>query len=73
MLDMTKFHEWLEANRGMAAKLQAALKVNATSISNVKHGRRRMPPYWMPVVHNLSRGKLTLDTLLNENGSTRRS
>lgn len=69
MIDMTKFAQWLEANRGMATNLRHALNVNATTISNVKQGRRRMPPYWMPIVHRLSQGKLSLATLLEENGS----
>jgi hypothetical protein len=72
MIDMTKFAQWLEANRGMAKQLQIALNVNATTISNVKTGRRRMPPYWMPVVHQLSKGKLGLASLIEENGSKRR-
>lgn len=69
---MTKFAQWLEANRGMAKQLQLALNVNATTISNVKTGRRRMPPYWMPVIHKMSKGKLTLAVLLGENGSRRK-
>lgn len=66
---MTKFTQWLEANRGMAAQLRRILNVNATTVSNVKQGRRPMPPYWMPIVHRLSKGKLSLATLLEENGS----
>lgn len=66
---MTKFTQWLEANRGMAAKLAKELGVGPGTISNVKKNRRRMPPYWMPVIHKLSRGKLPLAALLEENGS----
>jgi hypothetical protein len=69
---MTKFAQWLEANRGMAKQLQLALNVNATTVTNVKRGRRRMPPYWMPVVHQMSKGSLPLATLLEENGGKRR-
>jgi len=68
---MTKFSEWLELNRGMAAQLSRELKVSTAAISGVKRGKR-MPPYWMPVVNKMSKGKLSLATLLDENGSRRR-
>ena len=64
------FKKWLDANPGMATRLMGALRkklkhsVNATCISNVKHGKRRMPPAWMPVIVQLSGGSLTYEGLV---------
>lgn len=66
---MTKFQHWLDSTPGMASQLAKELGVGPGTISNVKKRRRRMPPYWMPIVNKLSSGKLSLETLLLENGS----
>lgn len=60
---MQKFKTWLEANRGMAAQLRKTLKVNATVISNVKHGRMPMPYNWFQAVAELSGGAFAIEEL----------
>jgi hypothetical protein len=64
---MSKFSEWLDAQRGRAAMLAKELMVTPVAVSSVKKGGKRMPPYWMPVVNKISR--IPLKTLLEENGS----
>lgn len=64
---MTKFAQWLNINPGMSKRLRMRLGINPTNISNVKHERRPMPGYWMPVVISLAGGALTYEDLVTEN------
>lgn len=57
---MQKFHKWLADNPGMTSILQKTLAVNATCISNVRHGRRPMPTRWMPEILRVSDGRITI-------------
>lgn len=63
---MTKFSDWLTQNPGMSKALRARLGINPTNVSNVKRGRRPMPMYWLPVVVEMSGGKLTYEQLVAE-------
>ena len=61
---MTNFKTWLDAERGRATTLQKKLGVNATTISNVKHGRHLMPTRWMKTIVEMAKSDLTYERLL---------
>ena len=64
MMAMNNFTNWLNAERGRATTLQKKLGVNATTISNVKHGRRLMPTRWMKTIVKMSKNALTYEQLV---------
>lgn len=57
---MKEFHDWLNTNRGMATKLRKELGINATMISNAKHGRILIPTGWMEAIEAMSKGRITI-------------
>lgn len=61
---MHKFKSWLNATPGLATTLRKKLDVTAGSISNVKHSRRLMPLAWMPLIQEMSSGKLTIPSMV---------
>jgi hypothetical protein len=61
---MKEFREWLDENRGMATRLHTALGINATMISNAKHERILIPTSWMPTIHDLSKGRLSIEKMV---------
>lgn len=64
---MTRFEQWLEEQNGRATKLAETLGVTRNYVSAVKKGKSRMPPYWMPIINQITR--IPLKVLLEENGS----
>jgi DNA-binding transcriptional regulator YdaS (Cro superfamily) len=64
---MTKFAEWLNDNPGMQRKLCELLKTRESTVSSVKVRRRPMPTWWMPAIVKASKGRLTYETLIQEN------
>lgn len=67
---MNKFSLWLESNPGMATRLHTALDVNATNVSNWRHGRKPIPWKHMPAIAKMSRGKVPLKELMSERQQT---
>ena len=63
---MLVFKDWLDGHYGMAIKLSKRLSVSRAVISNVKHGRTKLPVQWVPHIIELSRNKLTLQALFEE-------
>lgn len=70
MRDMQKFTDWLNANPGIATKLKKELGINATTISNVKAGRRKLPVRWIPVIHRMSRRKISFAEMVRSRDIT---
>ena len=55
---MSKFSQWLEAKEGRGTELARHLGYSTSFVSNVKSGRKRMPPHWFQHVVEFSRGEL---------------
>jgi DNA-binding transcriptional regulator YdaS (Cro superfamily) len=71
---MQKFHDWLNANRGMATRLHRKLGINATMISNAKHGRILIPTSWMQTIESMSKGKITIrEMVISRNAASKRT
>lgn len=66
MQSMTSFRTWLNANPGLATQLTQILHVNASSISNAKHGKLAMPPRWIDTLVSVSKRQLSHASLLQE-------
>lgn len=60
---LESFREWLDAERGRATLLRKHLGINATMISNAKHGRILMPERWFETIEKVSKKKVTLREL----------
>lgn len=60
---MHKFSEWLDAEPGRSADLARHLGYSPSFISNVKAGRKRMPPHWFKHVVEFSNGSISYEDL----------
>lgn len=69
---MTKFSQLLDERWGAAASLARYLDVPRSMVSNVKAGRKRMPPDWYAEVVEFFRGEITLSDLVPEKRYVRR-
>jgi hypothetical protein len=59
-LFMQKFSNWLDGERGRASKLAEYIGYSVSFISNVKAGRKRLPPHLFVHIEEFSNGELTL-------------
>lgn len=66
---MQKLSTWLEANPGMATRLWKSLGINATNISNWRHGYKPIPWRHMPAIARLSKGKVTVKEMMDHRNS----
>lgn len=62
---MTEFKNWLNNHPGMATRLRKKLDLNATNISNWKHGRKPIPWAHMRKIANMSKGEVSLKQLMD--------
>ena len=61
---MQKFSIWLNGERSRASRLAEYLGYSVSFISNVKAGRKKLPPHLFPHVVAFSKGALKLQDLV---------
>lgn len=66
---MNKFSDWLSANRRMAVALARRLGIHKSTVTNAKTGLIAVPQRWMPVIEEMSKGRVTVRDLVDSNNA----